>query len=114
MGSLPRLIGAVGERGAWAIGRNGTAVLLLVTAGLLVSPIPTLSSKMLKTDKDDTHLRSRGTISKFLKLCGFAGLCCVTWMFPFEMVLLLDLGHLLSIPVGVLLFCCYASENPDK
>eukprot|EP00930_Biecheleria_cincta_P071082 TRINITY_DN58633_c0_g1_i1.p1 TRINITY_DN58633_c0_g1~~TRINITY_DN58633_c0_g1_i1.p1 ORF type:complete len:347 (+),score=36.05 TRINITY_DN58633_c0_g1_i1:62-1102(+) len=111
---LPRLLGAVGERGAWAIGRNGTAMLLLVTAGLMVSPMPTLSSKMLKTDKDDTHLRSRGIASKALKLCGFAGLCYVTWRFPFEVVLLLDLGHLLSIPVGVLLFRCYASEKTDK
>lgn len=114
LSSLPRVVGAVGERGAWAIGRKGTAVLLLVAGCLMVSPLPTLSSKMLKTEKDDTLLRSRGIISKFLKLCGVAGLCCVTWMFPFEMVLLLDLGHLLSIPVGVLLFRCYASENPDK
>eukprot|EP00405_Crypthecodinium_cohnii_P039060 CAMPEP_0206537682 /NCGR_PEP_ID=MMETSP0325_2-20121206/7446_1 /ASSEMBLY_ACC=CAM_ASM_000347 /TAXON_ID=2866 /ORGANISM="Crypthecodinium cohnii, Strain Seligo" /LENGTH=240 /DNA_ID=CAMNT_0054035043 /DNA_START=240 /DNA_END=959 /DNA_ORIENTATION=- len=51
-------------------GRAGTAVTMLVTGLLMVCSLPTFSSKMLKMEKDDTHLRSRNPLSFLAKVCG--------------------------------------------
>merc|ERR1719235_1026140 len=114
---MPLTIGAVGEQGAWAIGRKGTIVVLFTTAVLMVAPIPTFSSKMLKMDRDDTFLRSRSTVPGligFLKLVGAMLFCYLLYRFPFETVLGMNLVHLLSIPVGAFVFYRYASESDDK
>eukprot|EP00746_Dinoflagellata_sp_MGD_P017132 gnl/MRDRNA2_/MRDRNA2_139123_c0_seq1.p1 gnl/MRDRNA2_/MRDRNA2_139123_c0~~gnl/MRDRNA2_/MRDRNA2_139123_c0_seq1.p1 ORF type:complete len:336 (+),score=39.17 gnl/MRDRNA2_/MRDRNA2_139123_c0_seq1:142-1008(+) len=111
LSNMPSLIGSVGEVGAWAIGRRGTALCMLLTGGLMVSPLPTLSSKMLKTDRDDSHLRSRSMISSLIKGFVFSQICVAAWKFPFELVLSMDLGHLLSIPIGIVIYSCFAADE---
>jgi len=54
---LTSSLGAVGEAGAWAVGRHGAAVTLFVTVLLMVSSLLTLSSKMLKPESDSSHLQ---------------------------------------------------------
>jgi len=101
---MPRAFGAVGEVGSWAIGRRGTGVTLIITALLMVAPLPTFSSKMLKTNRDDTHLRSRHIVSVVAKVLLGAALVFVSRKFPFEIMLLLNLLHFLSIPIANVLF----------
>lgn len=62
-----RAVTAAGRVGAWAMGRRGTAATLLITAVLMVSPLPTLSSKMLKTAPSDSLLRSRSCTRRLAK-----------------------------------------------
>jgi len=101
---MPRALGAVGEVGSWAIGRRGTGVTLIITAVLMIAPLPTFSSKMLKTDRDDTHLRSRHIVSIVAKVLLGAALVLLSWKFPFEIMLVLNLLHFLSIPIANVLF----------
>lgn len=114
LSTMPSLIGSVGEVGAWAIGRRGTAICLLLTGVLMVCPLPTLSSKMLKTDRDDSHLRSRSLVVSFLKGVLFSQLIVAAWQFPFETVLTMDLGHLISIPIGMALYYFYAEDDNHR
>ena len=39
-----------------------------------------------------------------------ANLC---WRFPFEMILLLNLSHLLSIPIGIVVYYTLAADKHD-
>ena len=95
---------------AWATGRRGTALTLLATALLMVSSLPTLSSKMLKSSSQDTHLRSRGPLAALLKpALGAAGLVAV-WAAPFESFLAAVALHALSIPLGLALYYGWAKE----
>jgi len=95
------------------VARRGTVITLLVTAALMVSPVPTFSSKMLKTDRDDTHLRSRHKASLALKVLGGVVYCYIFWNFPFEIFLLANLVHLLSIPASVLSFTLLGCGRSD-
>mmetsp|Transcript_156608 Transcript_156608/g.288778 ORF Transcript_156608/g.288778 Transcript_156608/m.288778 type:complete len:167 (+) Transcript_156608:2-502(+) len=114
LSSMEARLGAVGEVGAWAIGRRGTGVTLLCTAVLMVSALPTLSSKMLKMSGDDTHLRSRGLCSMILKGAALMALPVVAWKFIIEFFLLLSFGHMLSIPVGLVIYYKFATELFEK
>mmetsp|Transcript_73462 Transcript_73462/g.204076 ORF Transcript_73462/g.204076 Transcript_73462/m.204076 type:complete len:302 (+) Transcript_73462:65-970(+) len=114
LSSLPRVLGAVGEAGAWSIGRRGSAATLLVTAVLMVSPLPTFSSKMLKTYRKDTHLSSRGYGSMLLKLAAVSIFGYVFWRWPFEVFLAMVMSHVLSIPIGVLAFATFVRDGADK
>lgn len=108
---MPQALGAVGEVGSWAIGRRGTGVTLIITAVLMVAPVPTFSSKMLKTDRDDTHLRSRHIGSFVAKVLLGAALVSVSWKFPFEIMLLLNLLHFLSVPLANVLYYLYSVDK---
>lgn len=107
------LAGAVGDVGTWTIGRRGTAITLLVTAVLMVSALPTLSSKMLKTSPSDSHLRSRGSMSMAAKVLAGLAVGLIFWHFPFDVILLLNLGHFLTMPFGVVMFYRFAHEHHD-
>eukprot|EP00929_Paragymnodinium_shiwhaense_P052313 TRINITY_DN26212_c0_g1_i1.p1 TRINITY_DN26212_c0_g1~~TRINITY_DN26212_c0_g1_i1.p1 ORF type:complete len:307 (+),score=41.54 TRINITY_DN26212_c0_g1_i1:83-1003(+) len=111
LSGLPAAIGSVGEVGAWAIGRRGAAATLFVTGALMVSAIPTFSSKMLKTDKNDSHLRSRSLARRLVKFAGGALSIFFVCRYPAEVVLATTGSHLLSIPVGVVVY--YSLPN-DK
>jgi len=108
-----RFAGTVGDVGAWAIGRRGTAALLIATAILMVSPLPTFSSKMLKIDSSDSFVRSRSVVSRITK--GFAGLvlCYLFLRFPFDVVLLLNLVHFFSIPLSAAVYyrCAFGKDE---
>lgn len=108
---LPAWLGAIGEAGAWAVGRRGTAATLAVTALLMVSSLPTLSSKMLKSDSNDTHLKSRSTLSALLKSSLFAAAVLAVWTAPFECFLAMVAVHALSIPLGLGLYYGWAKEK---
>lgn len=107
---LTSWIGNVGEVGAWAIGRRGTACTLIATGVLMVSTVPTLSSKMLKTTGEDTHLSSRGPLMFTAKAVAMMLASCIAWKFPIEIFLLMCIGHLLSIPVGWLIYYNFATD----
>lgn len=99
--------------GPLAVGRRGTAVILFVTAMLMVTPLPTFSSKMLKTDPEDSHLRSRHVVSSMVKAVGGLVVSYLAWNFPFRIILLLNFSHFLSIPIAVAVFtfCTTTSEQ---
>lgn len=97
----------------WSFGRRGAGWTLLLTAFLMIAPLPTFSSKMLKTDASDSHLRSRHPASLAAKAaCGmfFAVLC---WRHPFGLVLLCNLMHLVSIPVSIVVFYTVSNGAHD-
>jgi CDP-diacylglycerol---serine O-phosphatidyltransferase len=98
---IPTYVGSVGEAGAWAVGRRGTAVTLLLTSMLMVSSLPMLSSKMLKSESRDTHLQSRYALTALLKPVLAALLVFTMWSAPFEGFLALLLLHAVSIPIGI-------------
>mmetsp|Transcript_47209 Transcript_47209/g.119513 ORF Transcript_47209/g.119513 Transcript_47209/m.119513 type:complete len:304 (+) Transcript_47209:105-1016(+) len=108
-----QILGAVGVPDSWSIGRRGTAVTMIMTALLMVSPLPTFSSKMLKMDAEDSYLRSRHPLSRIAKASAFVLFCYLVWRCPFDLVLVLNLIHLISIPFGVLVFYGCASGD-DK
>jgi len=109
--SMPLMIGGVGEVGAWAIGRRGTSLTLFGTGALMISPLPTLSSKMLKMDRNDSHLRSRHWARSALKALGFSLLCLSGWHFPFEILFGLVMFHLLSVPLGIFIYYGFAVDH---
>jgi CDP-diacylglycerol--serine O-phosphatidyltransferase len=105
---LPAYFGSIGEAGAWAVGRRGTSVTLIITAVLMVSSVPTLSSKMLKSDSKDTHLQSRYRLTALLKpVLGVATLFAISTA-PFESFLVMVTLHAISIPLGLGLYHMYA------
>lgn len=97
--------------GTWWAGPTGTAIVLSVTGLLMLSPFPTLSSKMLKTNREDSHLRSRHRLSSVAKL--FGGILTLTLGFyvPFDLCLVCVLGHLLSLPLGMFLYYFVATDD---
>lgn len=108
---FPTYFGTIGQVGAWAVGRRGTAVTLFVTALLMVSSLPTLSSKMLKSERQDTHLQSRYAMSALLKPMLGGGLMFAVWRVPFESFLVLLLLHAASIPLGLAIYYGIAKEK---
>lgn len=108
-------LGVVGQPGAWAVGRRGTAVTLLATAALMVSTLPTFSSKMLKTGPQDSHLRSRHWSGPVVKGILVLMCCYSVFYFPFDVMLFLDVGHMFSIPVGLIVFysCAVAAHSRE-
>ncbi len=108
---LPAHLGAVGEAGAWAVGRRGAAVTLLATALLMVSSLPTLSSKMLRARPQDTLLRSRGPLAALLKPALGAAVLLAVWAAPFEAFLAMVALHALSIPLGLALYYGWAKPK---
>lgn len=108
LSGLPAYFGSIGEAGAWAVGRRGTAVGLLATAVLMVSSVPTLSSKMLKSDSRDTHLQSRYAVTALLKpVLGIAVLFAMSTA-PFESFLFMVSLHAVSVPMGLAVYYGYA------
>ena len=100
---------AVPAMGRWAI-----AVVMALVGLLMVSTLPTLSSKMLKTDQKDTVLRSRSALSVVMKVSGSVAVCSVAWLHPFDLFLVMVLGHLVSIPIGVAIHYCFAGCDSSK
>lgn len=109
---LPAMVGAVGEPDAWAVGRRGTTLVLVITAALMVSAYPTFSSKMLKANAKDSHLRSRHAARTVLKAIVLLGLLAVVVKFPFEAFLVLVLMHAVSLPVSAAVFYLLATDQP--
>jgi len=113
LSDLPnRYFGFVGEPLAWAVGRRGTVCILIITGFLMVSSLPTISSKMVKRDARDSHLRSRCRKSAVAKLLAAVLLLGSFLAFPFESFILMVLVHMLSLPVGVVMYYWYAVEDP--
>ena len=112
LSSFPDHFGAIGEAGAWAIGRRGTTITLVGTAMLMVSSLPTLSSKMLKSTSSDTHLQSRSMLTALLikPVFGAVLVVCV-WTKPFESFVTGVFLHILSIPVGLAIYYTWAKEG---
>ena len=108
---LPAYFGSIGESGAWAVGRRGTSLTLFITAMLMVSSVPMLSSKMLKSASKDTHLQSRNKLNAMLKPVVSAGLLFTVWTAQFESFLAMVLLHAISIPFGLVLFYGFAKEK---
>jgi CDP-diacylglycerol--serine O-phosphatidyltransferase len=108
---LPARLGAAGEAGAWAVGRRGAAATLLLTALLMASSLPMLSSKMLKSRPQDTHLRSRGPLAALLKPALGAAALLAVWAAPFEAFLAAVALHALSAPLGLALYYGWAKEK---
>jgi len=104
---------APGEAGPCALGRVGTACTVLLTAVLMISPLPTFSSKMLKTDRDDTHLRSRHFATFGAKLGGGLLLGCLSFRFPFQLVLFCNALHFASIPIAIVVYHAVATDKSD-
>ena len=101
---LTASLGAVGEAGAWAVGRRGAAATLFVTALLMVSSLPTLSSKMLKPESDSSHFQSRNKMYAILKPLMAGAVLLAVWGYPFETFLTLVVLHAISLPAGLVLF----------
>jgi len=84
---------------------------IIFTGVLMVAPLRTLSSKMLKSDRDATHLKSVSTCSAIVKwiigitFLGFAG------YFIFDVCLVLVMLHFFSLPIGSCLFQKYAANS---
>jgi len=86
------------------VGRLGCIVTLVVTALLMVSSVPTLSSKMLKTYRDDSHLQSQHFVSGIAKAVFGLSFCVSVVYYPFDVLLLMNSLHLASIPFGVVMY----------
>lgn len=115
LSNFPGVLGKVGEQGAWAVGRRGCFITLMVTAVMMVSPLPTLSSKMLRTDKRYSHLRSRfGLWAGALKGAAFALFAFTAWRYPFEAYLAFNVVHLASLPLGAVLYFNHAPPEPPR
>jgi len=87
-------------------------VALIIIAGLMVSTLPTLSSKMLKTEPNDSHLRPRGLTSGLVKLIMGLVSFIMALFYTCEVFLACSVGHILSIPVGVF-FYWHAVDKSD-
>ena len=114
LSGLPARLGAVGEVGAWAVGRRGAAATLLATALLMVSSLPTLSSKMLKSGSNDTHLHSRSAAAALLKPAAGAAALFAVATAPFETFLVGVLLHALSVPLGLAIYHVWATDKAGK
>eukprot|EP00961_Rhodomonas_salina_P252405 3411638-Rhodomonas_salina.2 len=77
----------------------------------MVSSVPTLSSKMLKSDRKDTHLHSRSVFAALLKPVFAAALLSVVWFYPFESFLALVSLHALFVPVGLVVYYGFAKDK---
>jgi len=108
---VSKLLGGVGEHGAWAMGRTGTAMALVATAVLMISPLPTLSSKMFKISAQDSLLQSRHIVLTCFKVGTVLALGYCFYHYPFDVVLVLTVSHVMSIPLGV---CIYALLAKSK
>lgn len=141
LSGLPSKIGRIGDEGAWAVGRRGTALLLLFTAFLMVSTIPTFSSKMLsggKRRKDQEnkpkrlprvpprpgarkrewfrYYRARVLNQAFRtkKLAGAVVVLGALTSYPFETALATVVIHLVTIPLGAGIYFILAPEDQFK
>lgn len=94
----------------FSFGRRATAVLLVITATFMGSTLPTFSSKMLKTESKDTHLRSRHKGSVATKAVLAAVFMFLLWRWPFDVILGLNFAHLLSIPVSVTIYYTHVKD----
>jgi len=84
--------------------RERLFLVMLFVAFAMVSSVPTLSSKMLKQNPTDTHLRSRSTFSQAVKIL-FTSVALVEFLnHPIEMLLVMNLSHMLSVPIGLVLY----------
>lgn len=108
---LPAVFGSIGEVGAWAVGRRGTAVMLVLTAILMVAPLPTLSSKMLKSTAKSSHLRSRFAPRQLAKALGGGLVLYAVFTAPMESFLALVVVHSASIPLGLGLYFGFATDG---
>mmetsp|Transcript_122567 Transcript_122567/g.381549 ORF Transcript_122567/g.381549 Transcript_122567/m.381549 type:complete len:317 (+) Transcript_122567:113-1063(+) len=101
------------EPGPAAMRRTGATCTLLFTAALMVSPLPTFSSKMLKIDRDDTHLRSRYFSSFAAKVVFGLLLAGLLWLYPFWVILVCNVLHLVSIPVSLVVYNLVGIDKSD-
>ena len=108
---LPAVLGTIGEVGAWAVGRRGTAVMLIFTAILMMAPLPTLSSKMLKSNAQSSHLRSRFALRQLAKALGGGLVLYAVFTSPMESFLALVVVHGASIPLGLGLYFGFATNG---
>ena len=135
---LPSKIGHVGDKGAWAVGRRGAALLLLFTAFLMVSTIPTISSKMLSGRKKTPnpaagkkprkpppgsrkrdwfrYYRSRVLAQAFRtkKLAAGMFLLSACTSYPFELIMTGVIAHALTIPIGAAIYFVLAPDDQYK
>lgn len=88
--------------------RRMVVVQLVLTALLMVSSLPTLSSKMLKRDKKDTHLKSTNQFTQSLKVGSGVAFLALMCSIPIELFLFGTICHVLSLPVGCGLFMTIA------
>ena len=73
---------------------------LLLTAFLMTCSLPTFSSKMLKKNKGDSHLRNRSTGTATLKLTAVAiGMACLVF-YLVKLFFFATLCHACSLPIG--------------
>jgi len=106
---LPVMVDSVGPTSLFAnahewLNRETVFVLTVVVAVLMISSVPTLSSKMLKQNPTDTHLRSRSQISRSIKLLIAAAGIGVVYYYPFEVFICMNIAHMISIPLGIYLY----------
>jgi len=87
-----------------ASGRIGAISILLLTGVLMVSRVPTLSSKMLKTSQKSSHLRSSSIVTSLSKFLAAVFAFFFSWRYAPAVFLLLAALHAASIPFGVMLY----------
>mmetsp|Transcript_69180 Transcript_69180/g.165883 ORF Transcript_69180/g.165883 Transcript_69180/m.165883 type:complete len:293 (+) Transcript_69180:72-950(+) len=86
------------------IPRIGAMSVLVLTGILMVSKVPTLSSKMLKSYRQASHLRSSTLATLVMKLLGVAMMLYFSWFHAPAVFLTLALLHVMTLPLGVVLF----------
>eukprot|EP00656_Telonema_subtile_P036492 TRINITY_DN40498_c0_g2_i1.p1 TRINITY_DN40498_c0_g2~~TRINITY_DN40498_c0_g2_i1.p1 ORF type:complete len:283 (-),score=41.52 TRINITY_DN40498_c0_g2_i1:201-1049(-) len=84
--------------------KEGLFATTIAIAFLMVSSLPTLSTKMLKQNVADTHLRSRSVVNQVAKLVVVAVASVAVYQYPIEVFLGMNASHILSIPIGLVLY----------
>jgi len=99
---------------AWSLSSNlpplsVSASTSLTIAGLLMlSSVPTFSSKMLMRSKKSSHLRSRSYVRVVAKGACVVGGVYALYTYPMTTFVVCNLGYLLSIPVAVVMYYGFA------
>jgi|MDSY01.1.fsa_nt_gb CDP-diacylglycerol--serine O-phosphatidyltransferase len=142
LSELPARLGHIGDEGAWAVGRSGAALVLLITASLMVSTIPTVSSKMLGARRGQAQAQAqaqrrkkrtppppgskkrewfryyRGRVLaqafRSKKLVGGVVVLVACTSYPFETALAGIAVHALTIPIGVAIYFVVAPDDQYK
>eukprot|EP00127_Corallochytrium_limacisporum_P000276 Clim_evm23s9 gene=Clim_evmTU23s9 len=85
----------------------------LLVAAMMVTPFPTLSSKMLmRNPQTESHLVSRTYITGFLKVAVVAGVVAFAYAEPWLFCVSLELGYVALFPLGI--YAYYFVALPEE
>jgi len=105
LGLLPLVAGLFDLHFTMIDGRLLVIANLLLVSALMVSKIPTLSSKMFMRDpKKESHLKTRSLKSLLFKISFSIFAVFVLYTFPWEVSFITATLYYLSIPVGVVIY----------